>query len=342
MKFQKVIGLGGIGSGMFFALEGNHTLGREESRLGLLTDYKDYCKQHVILHYIARIAKQIKVISLGMVGDDMAGKSLLEEMEAVGICTKRITITDKARTMLSICFSYPDGSGGNITTSNSACNLVNDEYLMKYLDELDEQTIVIAAPEIPLAARNYFLKEAKARKAYTVASVLVGEVEEFEREGGYSLCDILSVNLDEAAAIARMPRDGEIKEIVKACATKLVRKEAKLIVTCGKKGCVSFANGYMEHIPVMQVPVASSAGAGDALIGGTVAGLINGLPFQKGHEDSFFGQTMLTCAVEFGSIVSNLSVQSPHTIAHEICPEMMKDLIQKNQYQESEAWKNAL
>ena len=44
--------MGGIGSGMFFRLNGDATLGREESRSGYFLDRNDYCKLHIITHYV--------------------------------------------------------------------------------------------------------------------------------------------------------------------------------------------------------------------------------------------------------------------------------------------------
>ena len=54
-QYQGLIGVGGIGSGCFFALEGNHTMGRNESRPGRSLDVRDYCKLHIITHYVAKL-----------------------------------------------------------------------------------------------------------------------------------------------------------------------------------------------------------------------------------------------------------------------------------------------
>ena len=53
--FTCAIGIGGIGAGMVYTLQGEHELGRNESRLGELLDSRDYCKLHIALHYIARL-----------------------------------------------------------------------------------------------------------------------------------------------------------------------------------------------------------------------------------------------------------------------------------------------
>ena len=53
--FTCAIGVGGIGSGIMYSLYGKHDLGRNESRLGELLDSRDYCKLHILEHYIARL-----------------------------------------------------------------------------------------------------------------------------------------------------------------------------------------------------------------------------------------------------------------------------------------------
>ena len=53
LKYNKVLGIGGIGVGMLFHTDINETLGRSESRLVELSEAKDYCKLHIVFHYIA-------------------------------------------------------------------------------------------------------------------------------------------------------------------------------------------------------------------------------------------------------------------------------------------------
>jgi hypothetical protein len=48
LRFHTLIGTGGIGTGSFFQLRGDHTLGREESRGGRFLDRRDYCKLHIV------------------------------------------------------------------------------------------------------------------------------------------------------------------------------------------------------------------------------------------------------------------------------------------------------
>ncbi|HET8636983.1 MAG TPA: hypothetical protein VFL96_09045, partial [Acidobacteriaceae bacterium] len=50
-----VVGIGGIGTGVVFRLEGAHSLGREESREATLLPGRDFCKLHIVEHYIAAL-----------------------------------------------------------------------------------------------------------------------------------------------------------------------------------------------------------------------------------------------------------------------------------------------
>ena len=47
---------------------------------------------------------------------------MIQEMAAVGMDTRYVDMLQDRPTLLSVCFQYPDGSGGNITTSESAAS----------------------------------------------------------------------------------------------------------------------------------------------------------------------------------------------------------------------------
>jgi len=122
--FTCAIGIGGIGSGIMYALDGERELGRNESRMGELLDARDYCKLHIVGHYIARLMgaggarDSFQVWPIGMVGNDEIGSRLLDEMSAAGMQMQFVRSDPVLKTLFSVCFIYPDGSGGNITSSN--------------------------------------------------------------------------------------------------------------------------------------------------------------------------------------------------------------------------------
>ena len=126
LAYERLVGVGGIGTGLFFALEGAHDLGRDESRPARLLDVRDYCKLHIVAHYPAVLlgaraeGVPFHVLPVGAVGADEAGRRLRDEMSAAGMDVRFVRDVPGRPTLLSVCFQYPDGSGGNITTSDSA------------------------------------------------------------------------------------------------------------------------------------------------------------------------------------------------------------------------------
>jgi sugar/nucleoside kinase (ribokinase family) len=322
-RFRSAVGTGGIGTGMFFILEGNRTLGRNESRPCKLLPNRDYCKIHIILHYLSVLlgagsGSRFRVYPVGSVGDDLAGRSLLLEMEAAGMDTSFVHVEPDKCTMQSVCFQYPDSTGGNISTTNSACSLVTPRQIDDCFSSLDMagREIMVAAPEVPLPARLALLNWGRRRGAYNAASLLTSEAKEFLQLEMAEATDLLSVNIDEAAALAGSRSGDSPRDTAVACYKKLVAGNPgiALIVTNGPHGCFACIHGMTESVPGLRAKVMSTAGAGDALLAGTLAGIACGLPLIKGRNDEVFAETPLASAVELGTLLASLSVTSPHTI----------------------------
>ncbi len=128
--YQAMIGVGGIGAGRFFSIKGNHTLRREESRGGHFLPGRDYCKLHIISHYVKTLlGPEFATLLIGKVGDDEVGHTLLKEMKQTGLDTRYVQICESEQTLYSLCLIYPDNTGGNLTTDNSACTRVNAAYV---------------------------------------------------------------------------------------------------------------------------------------------------------------------------------------------------------------------
>jgi len=301
---NKVFGIGGIGTGIFFQLDDNRPISRDESRAAVLTDFKDYCKGHIIMHYVSVLSPQAKVYMLGMVGQDEPGRGLITEMQAAGIDTKYLKITSEAPTMFSVCYQFPDSAGGNLTASNSACGLVTPQYIEAIAGEIDANSLVLAAPEVPLESRIRLMQIGRERGAITVASFLSAEAGDFEKAGGFALSDILAINADEAQAVCIGGINSAAEKII------AINPSIKLVITEGKNGSHLFENGVYTHVPCFPVEsVVSTAGAGDAFLGGLVSATITGKNFKD--------------AATYGAAAARLSVMSANTIAETITEEAL-------------------
>lgn len=323
--YNHIVGTGGIGSGIFFSLEGDHTLGRNESRMGRLEPFRDYCKQHIIMHYIAVLLGAGKTGSfqsfpIGKIGNDDVGHRLRSMMEIAGMDTGHVTISNNAATLFSVCYQYPDHSGGNITSANSASNLLQPRDIDAFFENYamnGKEGIVLAAPEVPLIARIHMLELGKSHGMLNVASVLSSEIEEFERLKGFELTGLLAVNIDEAQRIAKIEGDQpETGDIVRACTSRLQKAnpEMRVLITNGSLGSYFFYKGQLEFTPSLKTTVVSTAGAGDAFLSGTIAGLCCGLPLFKGFSSGELRELPLQTAVELGTVLASYSVTSADTI----------------------------
>jgi sugar/nucleoside kinase (ribokinase family) len=322
--YRRLVGVGGIGAGTFFALEGDHDLGRNESRPARLLDVRDYCKLHIIAHYPAVLlgaqpsGEPFHVVPIGKLGQDDAGRKLRGEMEDVGMDLRHVVDVAGRPTLQSVCFQYPDGSGGNITTRDSAAATLTTTDVEAGAALLDSRAIALAAPEAPIQARHDLLRLAKSRGSLRVAGLASAEMPAAHRLGFFADVDLLALNQDEAAALAQEPLNLESPEaLLDACADRLTAAQPsiRVMVTAGRHGAFAFDGGRWRHIPALLVPVVSTAGAGDALLGGVLAALTAGVPFTApGPPRCSLAESPIRSALEFGVLLSAFKVTSPHTI----------------------------
>jgi sugar/nucleoside kinase (ribokinase family) len=324
--FRQLVGVGGLGTGIFFALDGDHTLGRNESRLGRLLDVRDYCKLHIVMHYVAKLLAsdqgQFPVRPIGKVGDDSAGRFVLTEMRSVGMDTTFVKVVSGRPTLFSACFQYPDGNGGNITTSNSAAATLSAEEIEEAwsrFESVGPTSIALLVPEVPLISRSRFLGLAKQAGTFCVASFAFGEIAEAKRLGMFDDLDLVALNEDEAAEFAGEPSIGESAPNFAERLCGLLGagySHLKVLMSVGKDGayCVDAAGWSYSPAPIVEV--ASTAGAGDCLLGGTLAALASGIPLRIGRGTMKIDQDRprLASALDFGVLLASYKVSSPHTI----------------------------
>jgi len=326
-RYQAMIGTGGIGTGRFFRANGNRTLGREESRSGRFLKRKDYCKLHIVSHYVQTLlGPSFRTIPIGMVGGDYAGKDLREEMAEAGMDMRSVTTLRGAETLFSFCVVYPDGSGGNLTTDDSASSRVDRDLIdgaLKSFERYRGKGIALAVPEVPLDARLRLLEHGRAHDFFCAGSFTSREIESVLSGRVLGMVDLLALNLDEARMVGanrgearRVGGAGEDEQAVKSAVEALGRFNPNILVTvtAGRNGSWAW-DGRLSYRPAVRTRTVSTAGAGDAFLAGVLAGLTAGL----GLPD----------AQELGTLIASLSVTSPHTIHKSIDREALSDFARR-------------
>lgn len=320
-SFDKVAGVGGIGTGMLFHTDDNRTLGRSESRLVTLSGAKDYCKLHIVFHYIAALLpSDRKVYPIGGVGMDGAGERLLLHMARYGMDTSLVRRERDLPTAVSICLQYPDKEGCNFTASNGAGETVTPEYVHDCMDRLgaDPRTIAVALPESPLESRLKLLETGRERGSMCILSFAAGEVGFVRESDILRFCDLLSVNQEEAGALLdRLEEGSELARQLYLYAAQ-ANPGITVAVTCGRSGAFIADSGRTEKVGTFPAEPVNTSGAGDAFLGGTIAAIALGYPLKKNTGDKFLGETPLMSAPELGAVCAGIAVGSPDSIAEEV------------------------
>lgn len=318
--YRGIIGTGGIGSGKFFVLNGNETLGREESRSGHFLSVNDYCKQHIILHYLkVLLGADFEVIPVGRIGDDDTGRILYDEMKETGFVMDLVEKMPNMATLFSFCFYYPDGSGGNLTTDNSASSKVDPVYIEKALEKivgLGSKGMIVAAPEVPFESRKKLLELGKKNGLFCSASFTSEEIISAVESGLMKKVDYIAINLDEATALSDYKSDKTDSRPVVLAAIHQLQKSNKNImvsVTAGKQGSWCWDGTHLNFFQAIETNAVSTAGAGDAFFSGIIAGLALGLHISE--------------AQQLASLIAGMSVTSPDTINKEIDRSSLNKLI---------------
>ena len=335
--YRQLIGVGGIGTGIFFELEGNATLGRDESRPGRLLDVRDYCKLHIVIHYVAKLlgarlsGSPFHILPLGRVGEDTPGRQVVKEMTEAGIDARLVHATQKHPTLFSVCFQYPDGAGGNITSSNSAASALSNHDVDGIADMLasgGKQVIALAVPEIPLEVRRYFLQLATQTGAFRVASFVSAEIGPAKHARMFEMLDVVSLNEAEAGEVVGSSFSLTDRDAFIVKCQGFLRQSCpnlRMVVSLGKDGAYAVTKDLWNYCPAPEVDVASTAGAGDALLGGITAALAAGIPFLHTEASEGIPPRPVGTALELGVLLASYKCLSPHTIQPSACVENLID-----------------
>lgn len=305
-SYRMLAGTGGIGSGLAFDLEGGHTLGREESRAARLRPSRDFCKLHIISHYVAvLLGPGFTVLPVGAVGADGPGREARALMAEAGMDVSFVAELPGAPSLFSVCFQYPDGAGGNLTTSESASALVTPAMIAAARPRCEafrNAGIALAAPEVPLSARLALLDIAGDLGFLRVAAVVSGEAREALGVELFRKTDLLSLNQHEARALVGAPAELPVTDLLPAVARLLTAEHPgiDIVVTAGPAGAHGFSAGRWRHVAAVPATVASTAGAGDAFLAGLIVGRVAGLPF----DDS----------LRLAALLASAKLTSPDTI----------------------------
>jgi ribokinase len=214
----------------------------------------------------------VSVEMVGRVGDDAFGPVLLDNMAAQGVGTAHVLRDAGAAS--GIAMITIDARGENtIVVAPGANGRVS-------LDDLEAAREVLAAArylvmqfEVPLPV----VRGAIALACELGVKVILNPAPAYAVDAGFvSGLDTLIVNETEAATLSGLP----VADLAGAeAAGRSLRALGVpvVIVTLGANGALLLADEGATHVPARPVAVVDTTAAGDAFVGGYVAGLLQGL-----------------------------------------------------------------
>ncbi len=184
---------------------------------------------------------------------------------------------------------------------------------------------------MPLEAREKLLQLGTQYNFYRVASFVSAEMRPAIEMGLLNMVDLLSINLDEAAAAAGIKAEaGAPLSVMVGAVHKLHRINPEMVVsiTAGRTGSWTWDGKALHHLPSYPVSLVGTAGAGDAFMAGMIVGRVAGLN--------------LCQAQELAGLIAAFSITSPHTIHPELDRCSLLSYVEQNQISLSEPVKNLL
>lgn len=236
-------------------------------------------------------------------GRDAAGEAVIAPLVALGIDVSGCRRIEAMPTAEYIAVLAADGG------------LVAGFAAMDVLAEISPAVVAAAAPL--LAGADWVFADANLPEATLAALArLAGDhgfrlaldavsVAKSARLSAVPAPDLLFLNRDEAAAVLGGAEAVAADAPAETLAASLVARGARAVVlTLGAEGAVVADAAGTHRVPAVQAAVVDVTGAGDALVAGTLAGLLAGLP--------------LAAAVARGTLVAARTIESEATVRVDI------------------------
>jgi len=224
----------------------------------------------------------LRTAIFGKQGDDPNGRFLRAGMERLGIA-HRISLGGSASSFAQV-YVDPSGARAIYMARGATGEYTPQEVVAEHSSVIEDASVVTSEiSQLPLATVRRVFELARAAGARTVVDLDVGLADAVPALGSEEellavlrLADVIKPSL---AALDGLVAPG----VARARARELAeRTGAKLVaLTLGPAGALLLAEGRAISVPAAQVQVVDTTGAGDAFLGGLLAGLHAGLDLES-------------------------------------------------------------
>lgn len=216
---------------------------------------------------------------LSAVGDDEAGRHILEVTAAGGVDISQVIVTPHGHTAAYLAL-LDDKGAMSVSIDDMA---IMEEVTPRYIYDRRRfiqgaKMVVMDANLSPSAIASALRLAIKAEVPVCVDPVSVALAPRLKKH--LSQLSIVTPNAQEAEILSDSPVRDRFQAT--AGAQKLVSLGVEVaIITLAEEGLCYATSQEMGHIPAIACEVVDATGAGDALTAGVVYGLVNGFPISE-------------------------------------------------------------
>jgi ribokinase len=212
----------------------------------------------------ARLGRRVAMV--GCVGDDDAGRELLESLEAGAVDTSRVRVVTGVPSGTALITVSEDGENQIVVSPGANARLAPDDVAAAG-SALAGAAVTLLQLEVPLEA-----VAAAARAAGGTVVLNPAPVRDLP-DGLLDRVDVLVPNRVELAQLAGGPVPGTVEEAAGLAGRLPV---GAVVVTLGADGALVVEDGQARHVPAVPVRAVDTTAAGDAFCGGLADALAAG------------------------------------------------------------------
>lgn len=259
-----------------------------------------------VVENLARLGAPVGFISI--VGDDQTGQHILSHLREQGADVSRVIITSESATAEYGALLSPDGELALGIADMGIFDRLTPAALARVWSHVAGAAWVFADTNLPTdTLQSLIRRQGGGRYQLTIDGVSAHKVRKLPED--LTGIDLLFLNADEAAALLQVAPP-ESTAALQEMARAIVRRGAKRAqLSMGTAGIAIVGDGYDRLIPAVPATTLDITGAGDAMIAGTLHGLVQGQSFAE--------------AARIGSLMGALTVETPGTVRADLSQELL-------------------
>lgn len=262
-----------------------------------------------IAENLARL--EVTTVLLSAVGDDDEGERILDHCEMQGVDCSRVRIIEGQRTCTHLSLLRPDGELAVGVTDFEIMKQVDSRYLRENVDLISDADLVVIDATLSEDALATLFELTEAYSVRVCADPTTPSLAPRLRPYLPQLY-LVAPNAGETAALCELSEPVSERETALAAARHLVSQGVYIaVVTMGAGGLAYADGGGAGFIRAVHTHVVDPTGAGDALTGAVIFGLLNDVPLDE--------------AMRLGVTAAALTLQSGETVAPDLTQELLYD-----------------